>query len=421
MDVLSILVFLAIIVMSFFRKINLGVLAFAAALILGRITGVADKEIVKGLSSSLFVTLAGITLLFSAVSATGVLELISKKVISLVGSRIWVFPLVMYLLGITLAVIGPGAIPPTTLIVTLCVTIALAAGYSPVMMSIIGVMGLMGGRVSAITPEGSLVITLGAEQGLTGGVMLPVFAFQIMTTAWYALFTFIAFKGYRVKTAARDVRLAEKVNFTKNQMVALVSIFVMIIMVTAFKIDVGLCCFVIGGILFLFDMAEDSSTVKAMPWATIIMILGVGVLMNVINLAGGIDLICNALASFMTKSTAAPFIGITAGIMSLVSSGFGVVYPTLVPMATRLAETAGGAQPVSLIAAIIAGGSLAGLSPMSTCGALTLSTTVALKKDLSKAAQSKMFLQMLVAAVGSIIWVGISAALFGNLCTSLFG
>lgn len=421
MDVLSILVFLVIIVMSFFRKMNLGILAFAAALVLGRIMGVADKEIVKGLSQSLFVTLAGITLLFSAVSATGVLDLISKKVISLVGNRIWVFPFVMYLLGITLAVIGPGAIPPTTLVVTLCVTIALAAGYSPVMMSIIGVMGLMGGRVSAITPEGTLVTTLGAEQGLTGGVVFPVFAFQVITTALFALFIFFAFKGYQVKTSAQDVKLTEKVNFTKNQIVALVSILVMIVMVTVFKIDVGLCCFVIAGILFLFDISEDSSTVKAMPWATIIMILGVGVLMNVINLAGGIDLICNSLASFMTKSTAAPFIGITAGIMSLVSSGFGVVYPTLVPMATQLAETAGGAQPASLIAAIIAGGSLAGLSPMSTCGALTLSTTVALKKDLSKTAQSKMFMQMLIAAVCSIIWVGISAALFGNLCVNLFG
>jgi len=421
MDVISLIVFLVIIALSFFRKINLGILAFAAALVLGRIMGIADKEVVKGLSASLFVTLAGITLLFSAVSATGVLDMISKKVISLVGNRIWVFPVVMYLLGMTLSVIGPGAIPPTTLVVTLCVSIAIASGYNPVMMSVIGAMGLMGGRASAITPEGTLVSTLAAEQGIASGVILPVFAFQVITTATFALIIYLVFKGYKVKATIDDGNVAQEAKITKNQIAALVGVVAMIVMVTVFKIDAGLCSFLIAGVLFLFNVVEDSSSVKSMPWGIVIMILGVGVLMNVINLAGGIDLMCNALASFMTKSTASPFIGITAGIMSLVSSGFGVVYPTLVPMATQLAESAGGALPISLIASIIAGGSLAGISPMSTCGALTLSTTVAIKKDISKAEQSKMFIQMLAIAVGSILWVGISSALFSNLCVSLFG
>lgn len=420
MDIVSLVVFLVIIILAFLRKINLGVLAFAVALILGRVMGISDKEVVKGLSSSLFVTLAGITLLFSAVSATGVLDMISKKVIALAGKKIWVFPIAMYLLGLTLSVIGPGAVAPTTLIVTLCVSIAIASGYNPLMMSIIGASGLMGGRVTAITPEGTLVSSLAAEQGITSGVLLPVFAFQVITTALFAIMLFFAFKGHKVKATALDAVVSEDVKITKNQIIALIGIFVMIVLVTAFKIDAGLCSFAIAGILFLLNVVEDSSSIKGMPWGTILMILGVGVLMNIIQLAGGIDLLCDTLASFMTKSSAAPLTGITAAVMSLVSSGLGVVYPTLVPMATQLAESVGGASPVALIAAIISGGSLAGFSPMSTCGALTLSSTVAIKKDLTKAEQNKMFMQLLAIALCSIIWVGISSALFSNLCVALF-
>ena len=56
------IVFIVLLILAFTRKTNLGVLAFGAALILGRLIGMTDKEIVKTLSSSLFVTLTGITL-----------------------------------------------------------------------------------------------------------------------------------------------------------------------------------------------------------------------------------------------------------------------------------------------------------------------------------------------------------------------
>ena len=151
------------------------------------------------------------------------------------------------------------------------------------------------------------------------------------------------------------------------------------------------------------------------------MILGVGVLMSVISEAGGIDLLCNLLSNVMSKSTVAPFTGITAGIMSLVSSGFGVVYPTLLPMSTELVNSVGGGEPVAVMAAIIAGGSLAGFSPMSTCGALTLSTMVGLRGNMSKQEQNKAFVSLIIIAACAIIWVGISAFLFSGLCVSIFG
>lgn len=421
MDVISLIVFIAIIILAFWRKTNIGILAFAAAMILGRIIGMTDKEVVKGLSSSLFVTLTGITLLFSAVNSTGALEMISKKIIALAGKRIWVLPIVSYLLGFVLSVIGPGAIPPTTLTVTMCVSMAIAAGYNPIMLGVIGGLGLMGGRVAAITPEGNLVSTLAAEQGITGSIIAPVFAFQVITTIIYSVALFFVFKGHKVKANQLDTGLTEKTKATTNQIFALLGIVVMLVMVTVFGMDVGLSAFLIAGVLFLFNIAEDSSSIKSIPWGTITMILGVGVLMSVINKAGGIDLLCNLLSSFMTKGTAASFTGITAGIMSLVSSGLGVVYPTLIPMATQLAESVGGAMPVAIIAAIVAGGSLAGFSPMSTCGALTLSSIAAIKKDLTKAEQNKMFIQLFVVAMVAVIWVGISSALFANLCVSLLG
>lgn len=81
------IVFFALLILAFVRKTNMGILAFGAALILGRVIGMTDKEIVKTLSQSLFVTLTGITLLFSAVNSTGALEMVSKKIAHIFGKR----------------------------------------------------------------------------------------------------------------------------------------------------------------------------------------------------------------------------------------------------------------------------------------------------------------------------------------------
>lgn len=183
---------------------------------------------------------------------------------------------------------------------------------------------------------------------------------------------------------------------------------------------IGLTSFLLSALLFLFKVVDDRATIKSVPWGTIVMILGVGVLMNVVSKAGGIDLLCSLLSNVMNENTVAPFTGVTAGIMSLVSSGFGVVYPTLIPMASDLCASVGGGEPVAVIAAIVAGGSLVGLSPMSTCGALTLSTMSSLQ-PMNKEESNKAFMTLFVVALCAIVWTGVCGALFGNLCVALFG
>lgn len=419
MDVISLVIFLIILILGFWRKVNVGVLSFGIALILGRIIGLQDKEVVKMLSSKLFLTLTGITLLFSAVNLTGALDMISKKIVSAIGKRVWVLPIVAYLLGFILAVIGPGAIPPTALVATITVSIAVSTGYNPLMMGVLGGLGLMGGRCAALTPEGAIVANFAAEQGLDNSVIAPVLVFQIICTVLAAVGVFLFYKGYKVKGQKFDFG-AEKVHITKQQVIGLLAIVVMLIMVVVFGFDIGLSSFLIAGVLFIFKVVDDREAIKGVPWGTISMILGVGVLLSVIQKAGGIDLLCNTLSGIMFPGTVAPLTGITAGIMSLVSSGLGVVYPTLLPMASDLVASVGGGQPVAVMAAVVAGGSLAGFSPMSTCGALTLASMAALKPDMSKEEQNKSFVQLIIIAVCFILWVGICSAIFGNLCVSLF-
>ena len=127
MDVIALVIFLGVIVLAFVRKINVGILAVAAGVIAVRLFGMTDKDLIGGFSSSMFVTLVGITLLFATINATGALDLLARKIIALAGNKVWVIPIVIYIAGFVIAGVGPGAVPALAIIPALGVTIALEA------------------------------------------------------------------------------------------------------------------------------------------------------------------------------------------------------------------------------------------------------------------------------------------------------
>ncbi|MBR1565863.1 MAG: hypothetical protein IJ649_03770, partial [Oscillospiraceae bacterium] len=78
MDVVSLILFIAVIALAFFRKNNIGVLALAIGVIAVRLFGMNDKTLIGAVSSSLFTTLVGITLLFAIITSTGALDLLAR-------------------------------------------------------------------------------------------------------------------------------------------------------------------------------------------------------------------------------------------------------------------------------------------------------------------------------------------------------
>ena len=70
---LSLVFLLLVLVIGFVKKVNMGYLAMGAALILGRIGGVADKAIIASFNTSLFVSLIGPAFLFSWIYSSKVM------------------------------------------------------------------------------------------------------------------------------------------------------------------------------------------------------------------------------------------------------------------------------------------------------------------------------------------------------------
>ena len=412
-DVISLILFIAVILLAFFRKVNVGVVALTAGVIAVRIFGLNDKALIGGISASMFTTLVGITLLFAAVTQTGALDLLARKIIALAGNRMWIIPIAVYIAGFIVAGVGPGAIPALAIIPALAAVIAVEVGFDPIMLVLIGEAGLMAGRMTPITPEAAIITAAAAEAGIEG-VMGTVLLCQTLVTIIYSLIMWFLFKGYKIKTPLKPIERTAIEKFNHKQVIALAGIVLMMVMLIFFNVNIGLAAFFVAGILFLFGVADDGKAIKALPWSTIVMVLAVGALLDIVNDMGGIDLLSAGMSSIMTKGTATPIMGISAGLLSLVSSALGVVYPTMMPMCAGIAEQVGGVNPVALMAAVGAGGSLAGISPLSTGGALAMAALGTAIPNLTKEEENKRFVQLFIMAGIALLTLAICCATFYN-------
>ena len=417
-DVISLILFIAVILLAFFRKVNVGVVALTAGVIAVRIFGLNDKALIGGISASMFTTLVGITLLFAAVTQTGALDLLARKIIALAGNRMWIIPIAVYIAGFIVAGVGPGAIPALAIIPALAAVIAVEVGFDPIMLVLIGEAGLMAGRMTPITPEAAIITAAAAEAGIEG-VMGTVLLCQTLVTIIYSLIMWFLFKGYKIKTPLKPIERTAIEKFNHKQVIALAGIVLMMVMLIFFKVNIGLAAFFVAGILFLFGVADDGKAIKALPWSTIVMVLAVGALLDIVNDMGGIDLLSAGMSSIMTKGTATPIMGISAGLLSLVSSALGVVYPTMMPMCAGIAEQVGGVNPVALMAAVGAGGSLAGISPLSTGGALAMAALGTAIPNLTKEEENKRFVQLFIMAGIALLTLAIGCATFYNPIAAL--
>ena len=142
--------------------------------------------------------------------------------------------------------------------------------------------------------------------------------------------------------------------------------------VVGLKVPPGLSAFAAASVLILAGMGDDTKVLAYVPWAVILMVCGVSVLIGVLEKTGGMDLFTTLLARIATPSTVNGTIAGITGLISSYSSTAGVVYPAFLPAVPGLVAKLGGGDPVQVAMSINVGAALVDVSPLSTIGALCI-------------------------------------------------
>ena len=207
MALISLLVLVAAIALAFVCKVNTGLVAITASLILGRVAGLTDKWILNAFDSSLFLMLLGVMYLFCIAQENKTLELLSKKILGLCKGNVKLFPPILFLLSAVISAVGPGLISVTALMAALIVALAKEAKVSPIKLLPFGTLGSFAGGLSPITPSGIVAINTATANGIAG-LDMPLFWMMALTNALYAAILYFLFQWHRQKSVPNDVTMS---------------------------------------------------------------------------------------------------------------------------------------------------------------------------------------------------------------------
>jgi di/tricarboxylate transporter len=398
------------IVLSCTSRLNVGLLALALAWIIGVYVGdLPLREVTAGFPIDLFLTLAGVTLLFAQAHVNGTLDIVAHNAMRLCRGRVGVVPIMYFVLGALLASAGPGNIATTGLLAPMAMATALKMRISPFLMSFMVGNGCNSGSLSPLAPTGIIVTGLMERIGLPG-LELQTWAYNLAAHAIVAFAGYFLFGGLALLTRADRVEVeAEPVrSLDRSQIATLGMIAVLILGVIFGGVNIGMAAFTGAVLLSLLRAADDAEAIKSMPWGTILMVCGVTVLIGLLQTTGGMEIFSNLLSSIATQATVVPVLAVIIGVVSAYSSTSGVVLPAFLPTVPGLVENLGGGDALGIASTMNIAGHLVDVSPLSTIGALCIASVPA--GDMSR----KLFNQLLA-------W-GMSMTVAGAvICYVLFG
>ena len=400
----SLIALVVAIALSIVTRVNVGLIAIALAWLVGvYVADLAADAVIRGFPSALFVTLAGVTLLFAAVEDNGTLRQLAHRAAGLARGDARLLPLLFFVLAGMISSVGPGAISSVALVAPLAMAIGHRAGVPPFLTALMVANGANAGNLSPVSSVGVIANNAMAEAGM-GGHEGKVWLANFVAHTLVALVAYVLLGGHRLRGSA-DVAAGTAEPLEPKHKLSMLVVLAWIAGVILLKLNLGLSAFAAVALLLALRTVEDAGAIRRMPWGVIVMVCGVTVLIALLEATGGRDLFAAALAGLSSPGTVNGAIALVTGAISTYSSTSGVVLPAFLPTVPGIVERLGGGDPLAVALSVNVGSALVDVSPLSTLGALCLA---ALPDEESA---PKLFRQLLM-------W-GIAMTLVGALLCQL--
>lgn len=395
---------------------NVGVLAFALAWIFGLVGGGGSDLVVKAFPAQLFVTLAGVTLLFALAESNGTLERVATAALRLARGDARALPVILFFIACAVSTVGPGAIASVALVAPMAMAVARRAGVSPFLTALAVTNGANAGNLSPVSAVGVIANTKMAEAGL-GGHEIKVWAANFFAHLIVGAVAYFALGGLRRSGSSSAEEMAGTATldarFSRPQWLTAAVIAAWIAAVMGLGVPLGPAAFAGAAALILIRAAEETDALRRMPWPAILMVTGMSALVGVVERTGGMALFTSLLARLARPSTVNALIAFVTGVISTYSSTSGVVLPAFLPTVPGLVREMGGGDPLAIALSINVGASIVDVSPLSTLGALCVAAVA--DPEVSKDLFRRLMMWGLSMTVAGAVLCAVFAGPFARL------
>jgi di/tricarboxylate transporter len=435
-ELLSIYALGAMFVVATVLPINMGVLAFVGAFLVGTlVAGQSTKDIIAGFPGGLFLTLVGITYLFALAQNNGTIDWLVQLAVRAVRGRIAAIPWIMFALAAVLTAVGavsPGAV---AIIAPIALGFAAKYGISPMLMGLMVVHGAQAGGFSPISIYGGITNGVVAKAGLPLSEITTFLASLGVNLAVAALL-FLVLGGRRLlkeqaasvdganqaatvtvphveiavpQTGAQVYGDAEAEALTEEialetgqapnalvrehpaeqtllgsrpyQILTVAGLVALAVLTLAFNLDIGFVAITIGLVLSLLAPNLQKRAMGQVTWPEIMLITGVSTYVAVLEQMGTIDFVGHSVAGLASPLTAALLLCFIGAVVSAFASSTAVL-GSLIPLAVPFLQGDSGVSPIGFIAAMAVSSTIVDVSPFSTNGALVLANAQGVDRDV---------------------------------------
>jgi di/tricarboxylate transporter len=399
---LALLALLLAIALSIATKVNVGLVSIALAWIVGVYAGgMSADAVLRGFPASLFLTLAGVTLLFAAAESNGTLERVAERLAALARGSARVLPLVLFVLASALASVGPGAIATVALLAPMAMLLGRRTGVSPLLTALMITLGANSGNLSPLSPTG-VIANARMEAGDIGGHETRVWLANLLAHVLVAAVVWVLISRRSTVDGRKGAgAMAPPGVLERRQKVTGLVILLWVVGVLGFQLNLGLSAFAAAILLVALRAADERQAIARIPWSIVLMVCGVSVLVAVLEETGGMDLFTALLAKLATPATINGVIAFITGAISTWSSTSGVVLPAFLPTVPSLVAQVGGGDPLAVALSINVGSSLVDVSPISTLGALCVAA--AAPEDAGKLFRQLLGFGLSMIVVGALL------------------
>ncbi len=420
-EIVTIIALVVIFAIATFLPINMGALAFVAAFVVGTLSvGLDTDEILGGFPAELVLTLIGVTYLFAIAQNNGTVDLLVRGAVTLVGGHVAAIPWIMFFVTGLLTAIGALSPAAVAIIAPIALTFAARHDISPLLMGMMVIHGAQGGGFSPISVYGVTVNTIVEGEGLPSSP-LAVFLGALLFNIAIAVVLFLVLGGRTLigrKVAAEPVPHAAHADGTVvrghgaapgpavggdagpdtadtadddaddpmrpqavrfEQVLTLIGLAVVAVLALAFDLDIGFVAITVAVVLALFSAKQHKGAVSQISWSTVLLIAGVLTFVFVLEEAGTIDYVGDAVIGLGVPLVIALLLAYIGGVVSAFASSTAIIGVAIL-LAVPFLES-GDIGAVGVVVALSVASTIVDVSPFSTNGALVLANAQDVDRD----------------------------------------
>lgn len=393
MSVLLVAAIAVAVVLGYKTKINTGFFCIVFAYLIGCFgLGMKTKALISCWPTSTMFVILAVSLFYNFAAINGTLEKLSAYLLYTCRKFPGLLPFALFFVAVALSIMGAAFFTVLAFLAPITLLICEEAKMDKLTGAVaINAGALAGGNFPTaalgVVFRGLIDTAYESNPGLAAP---DTFVEEMKIFAFAVFFSLIIIAIFRFglksnRDIGKGVTFRKPDPFDPKQRLTLNLMLVMMAVVLIFpvihlllpgveivayissKVDVGLVAICFAVIALLLKLAPEKEVITRVPWNTILMIAGAGMLIAVAVEAGTIDALSSWIGSNVPVALVPLAFSLVGAFMSFFSSTTGVVAPALFPLIPALAASTG-LNPAVLFACTILGAQSSAISPFSSGG-----------------------------------------------------